>query len=56
MQHNIYDMTFSGLGDGMYRDWVGLAGEKDTRPAVLRNWPEEDLVSFVGGPYIPRNN
>lgn len=50
--NNIYDMAYSGLGGGMYREWVGLGDEKCTRPARLENWPEEDLAAFVGGPYL----
>lgn len=48
---NIYDMLFAGLGGGIYREWVGLADEDQTRPARLENWDPEDLVATVGGEY-----
>jgi hypothetical protein len=49
---NIYDQTFSGLGGGMYREWVALEDEEQTRPARLENWDPEDLAAYVGGPYV----
>lgn len=58
--NNIYDITFANLGGGMYRSWVGIdleEGQTPThRPAALDNWHPDDLESYVGGPYFPRNN
>lgn len=56
MHNNIYDISFSGIGGGMYRSWVGLNDEKVDRPACLDNWSQEDLESYVAGPYFPRSN
>ena len=50
MDHNVFDMTFSGQsGMQMYRDWV--LDEGGSRPAQLQNWDPEDLAAFVGGKY-----
>lgn len=48
---NIYDHLFSGLADGMYREWVAIDGVKTTRPARIENWDPEDLSPYVGGQY-----
>lgn len=53
---NIYDHTFSGLASGMYREWVGLEDEEQTRPARLENWHPEDLIAYVGGQYAKEGN
>lgn len=52
MDPNIYDITFAGLGGGMYREWVGLEDEDQTRPARLENWHPEDLAAYCGGQYV----
>jgi hypothetical protein len=56
MANSIYDISFTGLGGGMYRKWVGLAGEVNDQPARLENWHPEDLEAFVGGSYTKKEN
>lgn len=49
--NNIYDIAYTGLGGGMYRSWVGIDDKVTHRPARLENWPEDDLLVYVGGPH-----
>lgn len=55
MNHNISDITFAGLGGGLYQEWVGLTDEEQARPARLENWHPEDLAAFVGGEYTTQH-
>lgn len=48
---NIFDGTFNGMGASeMYRSWVMPELFQGPLP-ILENWPEDDLVAYVGGEY-----
>lgn len=48
---NIFDHTFSGLAGGLYREWVWVPEDEQTRPARVENWHPEDREAYLGGRY-----
>ena len=52
MDHNIFDLMFSGMaGIDMYRGWVE-SPKDNPRPARLENWNPEDLAAYCGGVFV----
>ena len=51
--NNLYDSQFNGLARGsMYRSWVFPDVFPEERPAVLKNWCQDDLEMFCGGSFV----